>query len=163
MEQAQKLGGAKKKQKQVGLKKVGFCDLAGGFCDHFLIDFFHHKKMGGRRFEANFEHFLANIFLLACGGLLVSLEIFFFGSSTPPKTVGDEKSLTSSGVLCLNYSHWEFLVFMEWSTYPPQATVSPQPRNHVFFIAGLIKGNQWLSQARIKAGYVLGVGTWLTG
>lgn len=91
MEQAQKLGGAKKK-KQVGLKKVGFCDLAGGFCDHFLIDFFHHKKMGGRRFEANlgfFFFFCPHLFLLD-GGLLVSPEIFFFFRKfKSPQTVGD--------------------------------------------------------------------------
>lgn len=94
VEQAQKLGGAKKK-KQVGLKKVGFCDLAGGFCDHFLIDFFHHKKMGGRRFEANlgFFFFFAHIYFCWMVVFWFHPRFFFFsGSSSPPKQLEIEVS-----------------------------------------------------------------------
>ena len=85
MEQAKNLGEPKNKQKQVGLKKVGFCDLAGGF-QPFFDRFFSPQNNGGRRFEANFEHIFWQIdFCWLVVVFWFHPRFFFFGSSTPPK------------------------------------------------------------------------------
>ena len=144
---------------------MGFCDLAGGFCDHFLIDFFHHKKMGGRRFEANlgFFFFFAHIYFCWMVVFWFHPRFFFFSEVQVPPNSWRLKSLTFSG--CSLFEWFSLGIFGLHGMVnlpPPQATVSPNQEIMFFFIAGLIKGNQWLSQARME-GRRCFWGGWLTG